>query len=273
MMASRDAEPVPMEGVETTAAFLGQVDANRDGALPHGGAAALKESGVMPSSPFSSPGKASTEASSPAMSADSVSSTAGAGGTAAGSGVGGVAAAAQGGTAAAASAGLTVEKKKPTIIINIGMAGSGKSTMMHQMSLQLLKQKKRIYGINLDPAVSGTLRYPCAIDIRNTINYKEVMKHFKLGPNGGIMTALNLFATKFDQVLELLEKRKTEVDYVLIDTPGQIEVFTDCFELYTAHFHEMFGAVSKTCVCTCPVVDTDSLVAADVLAESGPSAA
>ena len=28
----------------------------------------------------------------------------------------------------------------------------------------------------------------------------QVMKQYQLGPNGGIMTALNLFATKFDQV-------------------------------------------------------------------------
>jgi hypothetical protein len=29
------------------------------------------------------------------------------------------------------------------------------------------------------------------------------MKQYKLGPNGGIITSLNLFATKFDQVLNL----------------------------------------------------------------------
>jgi GTPase SAR1 family protein len=52
------------------------------------------------------------------------------------------------------------------------------------------------------------------------------MKQYELGPNGGILTALNLFTTKFDQVLNLLEKRRGEVDYVLVDTPGQIEVFT-----------------------------------------------
>ena len=52
------------------------------------------------------------------------------------------------------------------------------------------------------------------------------MTQYKLGPNGAIMTSLNLFSTKFDQVLGLIEKRSTETDYVIIDTPGQIEVFT-----------------------------------------------
>ena len=32
------------------------------------------------------------------------------------------------------------------------------------------------------------------------VNYKNVMKQYGLGPNGGILTSLNLFATKFDQV-------------------------------------------------------------------------
>jgi len=39
------------------------------------------------------------------------------------------------------------------------------------------------------------------------------------------MTSLNLFATKFDQVLDLIDKRAPELDYIIIDTPGQIEVF------------------------------------------------
>ena len=64
------------------------------------------------------------------------------------------------------------------------------------------------------------------IDIRDTVKYKEVMKQYGLGPNGAIITSLNLFATKFDQVLGLIEKRSPEIDNIIIDTPGQIEVFT-----------------------------------------------
>ena len=53
--------------------------------------------------------------------------------------------------------------------------------------------------MNLDPACYE-VPYPANIDIRDTVNYKEVMKQYGLGPNGGIVTSLNLFATKFDQV-------------------------------------------------------------------------
>ena len=40
------------------------------------------------------------------------------------------------------------------------------------------------------------------------------------------MTSLNLYCTKFDQVMGLLEKRADSTDYILVDTPGQIEAFT-----------------------------------------------
>ena len=53
--------------------------------------------------------------------------------------------------------------------------------------------------LNLDPAVM-TLPFGANIDIRDTVHYKEVMKEYNLGPNGGILTSLNLFATKFDEV-------------------------------------------------------------------------
>jgi len=112
----------------------------------------------------------------------------------------------------------------PTVLLMIGMAGSGKSTFMHRVLLDFQSRKKRVYSINLDPAVRS-VQYPVNVDIRDTIKFKDVMKHFKLGPNGAIMTALNLFATRFDQVLSLIDKRASELDYVIIDTPGQIEVF------------------------------------------------
>jgi hypothetical protein len=32
------------------------------------------------------------------------------------------------------------------------------------------------------------------------VKYKNVMQQYNLGPNGGILTSCNLFATRFDQV-------------------------------------------------------------------------
>lgn len=115
-------------------------------------------------------------------------------------------------------------KKKPSCIIVLGMAGSGKTTFVQRL-VSVLYNVGKPYVINLDPACRE-VPYPANIDIRDTVNYKEVMKQYSLGPNGGIVTALNLFSTKFDQVIELIDKAAKEHEYVILDTPGQIEVFT-----------------------------------------------
>ena len=105
------------------------------------------------------------------------------------------------------------------------MAGSGKTTLMQRLNAYLHMQQIPYYLINLDPAVLDT-PFGANIDIRDTVNYKEVMKQYHLGPNGGILTALNLFSTRFEEVLKLIEARASSLKYVLLDTPGQIEIFT-----------------------------------------------
>lgn len=123
--------------------------------------------------------------------------------------------------------------QQPVAIVCVGMAGSGKTTFMQQINAHLHGKKEPPYVINLDPAVMHS-PFDSNIDIRDSVNYKEVMKQYNLGPNGGILTSLNLFATKIDQVLHLLEKRttpdpenptRTPIKNILVDTPGQIEVF------------------------------------------------
>lgn len=70
---------------------------------------------------------------------------------------------------------------------------------MHRLVCHTQSSGIRGYVLNLDPAVM-TLPFGANIDIRDTVRYKEVMKEYNLGPNGGILTSLNLFATKFDEV-------------------------------------------------------------------------
>mmetsp|Transcript_53087 Transcript_53087/g.98198 ORF Transcript_53087/g.98198 Transcript_53087/m.98198 type:complete len:97 (-) Transcript_53087:3-293(-) len=59
--------------------------------------------------------------------------------------------------------------KSPVVVLVIGMAGSGKSTWMHRLVMRLTSQQKRIYTVNLDPAVRN-VAYPLNIDIRDTVN-------------------------------------------------------------------------------------------------------
>ncbi|MCD7471336.1 GPN-loop GTPase 1 [Datura stramonium] len=142
-------------------------------------------------------------------------------------------------------------KKKPVIIIVVGMAGSGKTTFLHRLVCHTMASNLRGYVLNLDPAVL-TLPFGANIDIRDTVRYKEVMKQFNLGPNGGILTSLNLFATKFDEVISVIEKRADQLDYVLVDTPGQIEIFT--WSASGAIITEAFASTFPTVVTY--VVDT-----------------
>lgn len=137
-------------------------------------------------------------------------------------------------------------QKLPIAVVCIGMAGSGKTTFMQRINSHLLTLHHASpsttappYVLNLDPAVRS-VPFESNIDIRDSVNYKEVMKQYNLGPNGGILTSLNLFSTKVDQVMGILEKRclpqptaqqqqpaepQLLPSHILLDTPGQIEVF------------------------------------------------
>uniref|UniRef100_A0A915EB92 GPN-loop GTPase n=1 Tax=Ditylenchus dipsaci TaxID=166011 RepID=A0A915EB92_9BILA len=112
----------------------------------------------------------------------------------------------------------------PCILV-LGMAGSGKTSFVQRLTSVMHAQKKFPYVINLDPA-TASVPYPANVDIRDTIKYKAVMSEYGLGPNGAIMTCLNLLCTRFHQVMDLLKKRENSTPYFLIDTPGQIEAFT-----------------------------------------------
>lgn len=104
---------------------------------------------------------------------------------------------------------------------------------MQRINSHLHTKKNPPYVINLDPAVRN-VPFDSNIDIRDSLNYKEVMKEYNLGPNGGILTSLNIFATKIDQIMGILEKRTKPnpdtpsarpIKNIIVDTPGQIEVF------------------------------------------------
>ncbi|SCU99290.1 LADA_0H18778g1_1 [Lachancea dasiensis] len=109
-------------------------------------------------------------------------------------------------------------------VICIGMAGSGKTTFMQRLNSHLHAAKTAPYVVQLDPAVLN-VPYGANIDIRDSVKYKKVMENYNLGPNGAIVTSLNLFSTKIDQVIKLVENKRDLHDYCIIDTPGQIECF------------------------------------------------
>lgn len=109
----------------------------------------------------------------------------------------------------------------------VGMAGTGKSTFSHRLynwlgtrSLLSINAtsclNNNITSINLDPATLK-VKMPLDLDIREYFDYENVMETYNLGPNGAVTTIINLFLMRWS-VDKLSE-------FVIIDTPGQIEAF------------------------------------------------
>jgi GTPase SAR1 family protein len=104
----------------------------------------------------------------------------------------------------------------------VGTAGSGKTTLVKTFNDYLRDQQMDSTIINLDPAVES-LPYTPAVDVRDYVDAYEVMEKFGLGPNSSLIAASDLVLTKASEIKEEVEQ--LESNYVLVDTPGQIELF------------------------------------------------
>ena len=108
-----------------------------------------------------------------------------------------------------------------TIFIT-GTAGSGKSLLTSKL-LQWYKDRNSFaIGLNLDPGTID-LPYEPDVDVRNYIDINELMSRYQIGPNGALVMASDLIATRLDEIQN--EVNSLNADYVLVDTPGQIELF------------------------------------------------
>lgn len=114
-------------------------------------------------------------------------------------------------------------RELPINVLVVGLAGSGKSTLLHCINQHVYDNNILSYFVNLDPATAD-LDFSANIDIRDSVNYDSVMQSFNLGPNGAILTSLNLFATSFHDVVKIAQETEG-LNYVFYDTPGQIEAF------------------------------------------------
>lgn len=104
----------------------------------------------------------------------------------------------------------------------IGTAGSGKSTLVQAFKEWLDVQSIDSIIVNLDPG-ADFVPYQADVDIRDWVNLGEVMRDYSLGPNGAQVVASDLMAINHKEWTTVIKQFRT--DYVLIDTPGQMELF------------------------------------------------
>ncbi len=105
----------------------------------------------------------------------------------------------------------------------VGTAGSGKSTLCAAFNQWCRSQGFSTLPVNLDPG-AVFLPYEPELDIRQWINLGEVMEQYQLGPNGAQIVGADLLSANLPKVSAVLDA--VDVDYILLDTPGQLELFS-----------------------------------------------
>ncbi|KAF7724753.1 ATP binding protein [Apophysomyces ossiformis] len=105
----------------------------------------------------------------------------------------------------------------------MGPAGSGKSTYCATMMTHCQTTGRRVHLVNLDPAAEN-FEYEPTIDIRELITLEDVMEELDYGPNGGLIYCLEFLLNNVDWLEE--EIGNYDDDYLIIDCPGQIELYT-----------------------------------------------
>ena len=117
----------------------------------------------------------------------------------------------------------------------IGPPGAGKSTYCNGMQQFMGAIGRKCSVVNLDPANDAT-SYEAAVDVRELVTLESIMSCDEdgsgsgggvgLGPNGGVLYALEVVEQNFEWLEERLRTQVGERDYVLFDCPGQVELFT-----------------------------------------------
>jgi GTPase SAR1 family protein len=107
-------------------------------------------------------------------------------------------------------------------IFVVGMAGSGKSALTATYSEWLKGNDQDVLVANFDPGAIA-LPYNPDIDARRYVDVEKLMLDYKLGPNGALIMASDLIAEHIEEIQAEVESANPDV--LLVDTPGQIELF------------------------------------------------
>ncbi|KAG9245025.1 GPN-loop GTPase, partial [Calycina marina] len=109
-------------------------------------------------------------------------------------------------------------------VLVMGPAGAGKTTFCSALISHLRNNKRSCFYINLDPAAEEFVHEP-DLDIKELISLEDVMEEMGLGPNGGLIYCFEFLLDNLDFITEAIDPL-TEDYLIIIDMPGQIELYT-----------------------------------------------
>ena len=111
--------------------------------------------------------------------------------------------------------------------IVMGSAGSGKTTYCRGMKEFLTGIGRKCEIVNLDPTNEiAEFSDNFAVDVRELVDVFSVCCNEKIGPNGALLWALEHVAENVPWLVDQLQILKlTGVNTILIDCPGQIEIY------------------------------------------------
>lgn len=112
----------------------------------------------------------------------------------------------------------------PNMCYLVGTAGSGKTILTSSLRTYLITKGASLTTVNLDPAVKH-IPYQADVDIRDYIDYDQLVDEHNLGPNGAMIVAADLIADHINDIRDDIEELGESSSVVLVDTPGQMELF------------------------------------------------
>jgi len=112
--------------------------------------------------------------------------------------------------------------EEPGTIYFTGTAGAGKTSLVQGFAQWMRSAGYDSTIVNLDPG-SEASEDAADVDIREWVRLVDLQSEYGLGPNGAQVVAADMIALKIFEVKQAVQELKA--DYVLVDTPGQIELF------------------------------------------------
>lgn len=128
------------------------------------------------------------------------------------------------------------DSSTPPVLFVVGTAGAGKSTLVTAFQRWTRFLEVECLTINLDPGAER-VHYDPEFDVRDLISLHEVMDEYDLGPNGAQILAADLVAAQSYDIQD--ELAGLSGDLLVIDTPGQVELFA--FREASSHMVEVLG--------------------------------